>query len=174
MSFNQRLKNTWRTSGMRKETIRTWRKQTVVKKISRPTRIDRAHALGYKAKQGFSLIRTRIKKGGRKRPHRTKGHKPSKSGHVSYTTKQSLQSIAEKRASRKFPNLEVLNSYYAAEDGQYKYYEVIFLDPKHPTIIKNKDTKWITRQTRRVYRGKTSAAKKSRNLGHHPKKRKKF
>ena len=43
-----------------------WRKQNVIKKIERPTRLDRAHSLGYKAKQGYVLARIRIKKGGRR------------------------------------------------------------------------------------------------------------
>jgi len=42
--------------------------------------------------------------------------------------------IAEERAAKKYPNLEVLNSYYVTEDGSHKWYEVILVDPHHPVI----------------------------------------
>ncbi len=34
-----------------------WRKEPAVLRIDRPTRIDRARSLGYKAKQGFLIVR---------------------------------------------------------------------------------------------------------------------
>ena len=33
-----------------------WRRQKVVQRIDRPTRLDRARSLGYRAKKGFVLI----------------------------------------------------------------------------------------------------------------------
>lgn len=146
-----------------KDLVKKWRKEAVVKKIDRPSRTDRARRLGYKAKQGYVMARIRIQKGGRKRRTIRKGRKPSKSG-MFFTPLQSLQSIAEKRTARKFPNLEVLNSYYVGEDGKYRYYEVILLDPSHPVIKKDKNINWICNQRRRAFRGLTSAGKKSRGL----------
>ncbi|MCK4335124.1 MAG: 50S ribosomal protein L15e, partial [Candidatus Aenigmarchaeota archaeon] len=45
-----------------------WRKERVVTKLKRPTRLTRARSLGYKAKQGFVVARVCVKKGKRKRP----------------------------------------------------------------------------------------------------------
>ena len=162
MRNSQNYKKGRDNTAEREKTIK-WRREKVVKKIDRPTRISRARSVGYKAKQGFVIARTRIKKGGRKRPAVRKGRKPKRSG-VFFTTSTSLQSIAEKRVGRKFPNLEVLNSYYAGEDGTYKYYEVILVDTNHPVIKNDNSMKLLLGKRRRVYRGLTSAGKKSRAL----------
>lgn len=156
------LADNWKTN--EKEKARKWRKESVVEKLDKPTRLNRARALGYKAKQGYVIARTRIQKGGRKRPTIRKGRKPGKVGLLYIRTEQSKQAIAEKRVSRKFPNLEVLNSYPCGEDGKYHYFEVILVDPNHPVIAKDKKINWICTQRRRVYRGLTSAGKKSRDF----------
>lgn len=140
-----------------------WRKESVIKKIEKPTRIDRARSLGYKAKQGYVVVRTRIAKGRRKKPDMRKGRRPKRMGRF-FTTAQSLQSIAEKRVVRKYPNMEVLNSYYIGEDGKHNFYEVILVDPSHPSIKNDRKISWIASHRRRAFRGLTSAAKKSRGL----------
>ena len=144
-----------------------WRRQHTITRVKKPTRIDKARKLGYKAKQGYIIARVRIRKGGRKRRlYGRKGRKPSKAGLVKYTSKKSGRWIAEERAARKFPNLEVLNSYQVAEDGQYKWFEVILVDPNHPNIKNDPKVNWIGRgaNRRRVFRGLTSAGKRSRGL----------
>ncbi len=143
-----------------------WRKQNVVTRIEKPTRLDRARALGYKAKQGFVIARVRVNKGGRDRERINKGRRPKRAGQLYFTPKKSLQWIAEEKAARKFPNLEVLNSYYVAEDGKYKWFEVILVDPSHPAIVNDKEIGWISsnKHKGRVFRGLTSAGKKSRGL----------
>lgn len=146
-----------------KERVRKWSKEPVVASIENPTRLDRARALGYKAKQGYIVARTRIGKGGRKRPTIRKGRKPTKTG-LFFTTEQSSQAIAERRVARKFLNMEVLNSYYVGESGTHRYYEVILVDPSHPVIKSDPKISWIANQRKRVFRGLTSAAKKSRGL----------
>lgn len=143
--------------------MKLWRRQPVIKRLERPTRLDKAHALGYKAKQGFVMVRTRIKKGGRRRPSLHKGRKPRSIG-VFSTTKQNKQSLAEKRVAGKFPNLEILNSYYIGEDGKYKFYEIILVDKHHPSIKSDPSINWIVNQRRRVFHGRTSAGKKGRGL----------
>lgn len=148
--------------GKNSEDVKMWRKHPVIVRIEKPTKIHRARALGYKAKQGFVVIRVRIKKGGRRREKPSGGRKPKKSGLLHFTPSQRKQTIAEKRANKKYPNLEVLNSYKVGEDGQYHYFEVIMVDPNHPII--KKEMKWITSQRGRVFRGLTSSAKKSRGL----------
>jgi len=74
--------------------------------------------------------------------------------------------IAEQRANRKFKNLEVLNSYNIGKDGIHYFYEVILIDPKRPEIKSDKQLSWISKPSNkgRVFRGLTSAGKKSRGL----------
>ncbi|MCS7106361.1 MAG: 50S ribosomal protein L15e [Candidatus Aenigmarchaeota archaeon] len=166
----QRLKEAWKSGSLEKiikEKLIEWRKQHVVERIEKPTRLDRARALGYKAKKGFVLARVRVRRGGRKRIlYGRGGRKPSKAGLVKFTPKKSLRQIAEEKVQKKFPNLEVLNSYYVAEDGNYKYFEVILVDPNHPNIKADPKINWICSPAnrKRVFRGLTSAGKKSRGL----------
>ena len=42
----------------------TWRKQHAIVRIERPTRLDRARNLGYKAKQGIVMARVRVRRSG--------------------------------------------------------------------------------------------------------------
>jgi large subunit ribosomal protein L15e len=74
--------------------------------------------------------------------------------------------IAEQRVSKKFTNLEVLNSYQIGKDGQHYFFEVICLDPQRPEIKTDKEVSFITKKTNqnRPERGKTAAGKKSRGL----------
>lgn len=138
-----------------------WNRGPTVVRLARPTKPARARTLGYKAKQGFFVARVKIGKGGRKRPFIKGGRRPRKAGYF-FTPAQNKQAIAEKRAARRFMNCEVLNSYKIGEDGKHHYFEVIFADPHHP-VVKN-DRERFVRATRRVFRGKTSAARKARGL----------
>jgi large subunit ribosomal protein L15e len=151
---------------MIKERLISWRREPVTLRIERPTKLDRAHSLGYKAKQGFVLVRTRIGKGSSKREDFVGGRKPLHAGMTSMTPAMNLQHIAEARVARKFPNLEVLNSYYIAEDGKHIWFEIIMVDPEHPCIRNDTKLNWICLPANRgrVFRGLTSAGKKSRNL----------
>ncbi|MEM5834578.1 MAG: 50S ribosomal protein L15e [Candidatus Aenigmatarchaeota archaeon] len=166
----QHLREAWKSGSLEKvikEKLVEWRKQHTVERIEKPTRLDRARALGYKAKKGFVLARVKVRKGGRRRRlYGRGGRKPSKAGLVKFTPKKSLRQIAEEKAQRKFPNLEVLNSYYVAEDGKYKYFEVILVDPHHPNIKADPKINWICSPAnrKRVFRGLTSAGKKARGL----------
>ncbi len=170
VSLYSMLKKLWKGGELRelyRERLIKWRKEPAVVRVERPTRLDRARALGYKAKKGFIIVRVRVRKGGRsRRLYGRRGRKPSKAGVRKFTPRKSLQWIAEEKAQRKFPNLEVLNSYYVAEDGQYKWYEVIMVDPNQPTIKSDKNIKWIAEKQhrKRVFRGLTSAGKKARGL----------
>ncbi|MFQ6136168.1 MAG: 50S ribosomal protein L15e [Candidatus Hydrothermarchaeales archaeon] len=149
-----------------RERLPKWRRGPSIVRLERPTRVDRARELGYKAKQGFVVARVRIRRGGRRKERPTGGRRAKRMGVVKYTPKKSLQWIAEERAQRRFPNLRLLNSYWVGEDGQYKYFEAIFVDPNHPVIRNDKDIKWIASDNHRgrVFRGLTSAGKRSRGL----------
>jgi large subunit ribosomal protein L15e len=51
----------WKTNSEElKEKAMTWRKEPTIHRIERPSRLDRAHRLGYKAKQGIVVIRTKV------------------------------------------------------------------------------------------------------------------
>lgn len=151
------------------EMVRTsminWRTENAVTKIEKPTRLDKARMLGYKAKKGFVIARVRVKRGGRKNPRPRKGRR-SKRMTVSKVLKMNYRWVAEQRAQKKFPNLEVLNSYYLAKDGKHYFFEIILVDPAQPEIKSDPVINWITERNNqgRVFRGLTSAAKKSRGL----------
>jgi large subunit ribosomal protein L15e len=83
-----------------------------------------------------------------------------------YKPAKSLRLIAEERAAKKFPNLEVLNSYWVGEDGRSKWFEVIMVDAHHPVIKTDRNAGWICEKQhhRRVFRGLTSSGKKVRSL----------
>ncbi len=150
-----------------KQRLIEWRKQHTIEKIENPSRLDRARALGFKAKEGFVLARVRIRRGGRKRRlYGRRGRKPSKMGILHFTFGKSLQWQAEEKAQRKFQNLNVLNSYPVAEDGKFRFFEVILVDPSNPSILADKRINWIAGNAnkRRVLRGLTSEGKKNRGL----------
>ena len=143
-----------------------WRAGNAVEKVEKPLRLDRARALGYKAKKGFIVLRVRVLRGGRKRVRvGVKGRKTRKQTNRK-TLKMNYQWVAEIRAARKYPTLEVLNSYNIGKDGQHYFYEVIMVDPSKPEIKSDRTTAWITegKNRKRAERGLTSAAKKSRGL----------
>jgi len=145
-----------------------WRKEENFSRIERPTRIDRARSLGYKAKQGYIVVRAQVRRGGLRKPTIRKGRKPSAKGISKITMGKSTQRIAEERTAKHYPNMEVLNSYWVGEDGKNHFYEVILVDPVHPVIMNDPKINWITNTTnkRRVLRGKTSAGQKGRGLRH--------
>lgn len=145
----------------------SWRKEGVFQRIERPTRIDAARRVGYKAKQGIVLVRTRVRRGGLRKGKIHMKRKPSNAGIKKITMAKSIQRIAEERVSRRYPNLEVLNSYWVGEDGKNKFYEVILIDPHHPAIKADKQLNWISTgssHSGRAHRGKTSAGKRGRGL----------
>ena len=122
--------------------------------------------MGYKAKQGYIIAAVRIRRGTMAKRRPKMGRKAANLAVTKITTKKNLQWIAEERTAKKFPNLEVLNSYKIGSDGKSHYFEVILVDPNHPVIKKDPKINWISRKnnTRRVFRGLTSAGKKTRGL----------
>ena len=143
-----------------------WRRGPSFERIERPTRIDRARALGYRAKSGYVMVRARVRRGGLHRPWFKGGRKPKRRGIVKITMAKNIQRIAEERTARRYPNMQVLNSYWIGQDGGHKYYEVILVDPSHPAIMNDRKINWISEahQRGRAYRGLTSAGKKGRGL----------
>src|SRR3972149_11545416 len=112
---------------MRKRRIE-WRKQRTITRIDKPTRLDKARKLGYKAKQGYVMARVRVRRGNLRKVRPKAGRRPKRMGVKKFKPAKSLRLIGEERAGRKFPNMEVLNSYWVGEDGRAKWLEVILVD----------------------------------------------
>lgn len=152
-------------TGMWKKRLVGWRIEKVVTRLERPTRLKRARSLGYKAKQGFVVARVRVRKGKRKRPKFMGGRIPKKMGRF-FPAGKSNKLLGEEKVARKFPNLEVLNSYYVGDDGQYEWFEVILLDPNNPNVSRDRKRKCFAEKQHkgRVFRSLTSSGKKMRGL----------
>lgn len=150
-----------------KQHLINWRREPATVRLQHPTRLDRAHALGYKAKQGILVVRQRVPAGAHKRPD-FDGGRHSKHFRKTLILTKNYRLIAEERANKQFPNCEVLNSYYVGGDSKHYWYEVILVDRGHPAVRADPSTGWMTNpvQRGRVYRGKTSAARKIRGLYH--------
>lgn len=148
------------------ERLTAWRKEKAITRVDKPLRLARARNLGYKAKQGFVMVRVRVRRGGRRKSVPSSARRPRHIGSKKYTPHKSMMLIAQERASKKFPNLRALNGYWVGEDGQSKWFEVILVDPNHPAIVSDKDINWITghNQIGRAERGLTSPGKKMRGL----------
>ncbi len=167
MSLYQKIKESWKSKDniLWRERLIAWRKQQSIVKLDYPTRLDRARSLGYRAKQGYVLARVRLLKGGRQRP-KFKGGRRSKHMRRLKILGMNYQWVAEQRANKKFHNCEVLNSYYIAKDAKHYWYEVILVDVNSPSIKADPKINWICERqhSKRVYRGLTSSARKSRGL----------
>ena len=142
-----------------------WRNEPAALRIERPTRLDRARSLGYKAKPGFVIVRQRVTRGGRQRPQIRHPRRPKAMGRRKDLT-MNYQAVAENRAAKKYPNCEVLNSYYVGKDGLHYWYEVILVDRANPSILADPHINWIIWHKGRSERGLTSAGKRARGLLH--------
>lgn len=171
-SFYGYIRDAWKDPAdsyvgvLRQQRLKNWRKESAVQRIERPTRLDRARSLGYKAKQGIAVVRVRIRRGGRRKSRYIRGRRTKHMGMHKIAPGKSLQRISEERASRRHPNMEVLNSYWVGQDGRYKWFEVIMVDTNHPAITVDKDINWICNGVHRgrAERGKTSASRRGRGL----------
>lgn len=114
-----------------------WRREPSIIRVEKPTKLDRARRLGYKAKQGFVVIRIRVRRSGARKTRPSSGRRQKAMGVTKIKWAKGMKRIAEERVSKKFPNLKVLNSYLLWSDGKFKWYEVLLLDPNHPVISKS-------------------------------------
>ncbi|MFA5003563.1 MAG: 50S ribosomal protein L15e [Methanolinea sp.] len=147
--------------------MQQWRREGGVVRIEHPTRIDRARNLGYKAKQGIVMVRVKVRRGGRRKSRYVRARRSIRMGVNRITAGKSLQRIAEERASRRYPNMEALNSYWVGQDGRQKWYEVIMVDGNHPAIKSDSQLAWMSDPVHRgrAERGKTSPGLKGRGMG---------
>jgi len=113
------------------------RKEPAMVRVERPTRLDRARSLGYKAKEGVVVVRARVSRGGMRKQRPTSGRRPKHMGVLKIKSDISSQSVAERRVSERYPNLKLLGSYPVWHDGRYTWFECILVDPMHPAITKD-------------------------------------
>ncbi len=148
------------------ERLISWRKEENYRRIDHPTRLDKARSMGYKAKQGVTLVRVRVRRGGLRKRRIAKGRRAKRKGILRITMKKNIQRMAEERVQRRYPNMEVLNSYQVGQDGMHKWYEVILVDPYNPSVLSDKNLNWISNQAHsgRAFRGLTSAGTMGRGL----------
>jgi len=111
------------------------RTRPTIERVDRPTRLDRARRLGYKAKPGFIIVRIKVSRGGMRRVKAKAGRRQKHAGIVKMKANVNVRQTSERRVSEKFPNLEVLNSYFVYRDGRSAWYEVILVDKCDPSLI---------------------------------------
>lgn len=142
-----------------------WRAGPRIAKIEKPTRLDRARILGYKAKKGFVIFRVTLERGGRHKARPTTKRR-SKRFSVKKVLHMSYQWVAEQRVQKTYRNLEVLNSYKLGKDGRFYFFEVITVDRNAPEIKADPGLRWLTSSKNkfRAMRGLTSSGKKSRGM----------
>jgi len=170
--FYSHIKDAWKNPGDGKlaelqwQRKQEWRDQGAIERVDRPTRLDKARELGYKAKQGVVVARVSVRKGTARQSRHKAGRRSKRQGVNRIGRQKNLQRIAEERATRKYRNLRVLNSYWVGEDGSQKWFEVILLDPNHGAIQNDDDLNWICDDAHdnRALRGLTSAGDRGRGL----------
>ena len=85
MGIYKYIRESWKKpheglNGLLKERMIEWRQDDVTIRIDKPTRIDRARSLGYKAKEGIIVVRQRIPVSARMRESGVKGRRTKTQG----------------------------------------------------------------------------------------------
>ena len=106
-----------------------WRKQNAVTRVDKPSRITRARRLGYKAKQGITVVRMRVGTGGMRKQRPRGGRRPKHLGVTRIKAAVSMKQVAERRVLERYPNMKLLGSYFLYKDGMHYWVEIILADP---------------------------------------------
>lgn len=170
MGVTKYLREAWKKPDVKllRERMIEWRKCGAITRVDKPLRIDRARALGYKAKKGVVIVRIKIKRGGHKRSRPNKARR-TKRLHIRKNLRMNYKEIAETRVARKYDNMEVLNSYQVGKDGMNYFFEVILIDRASPEIKNDKQLgEFIKAPKKRALRGISSAGRKARGLRNSP------
>jgi large subunit ribosomal protein L15e len=146
MNMHARVAGIWRKmwkehSDELKAKAMEWRRQPTMLRIERPSKIDRARRLGYKAKQGFTVVRIRVGRGGMRKQRPKAGRRPKHFGVVRIKQSDNMRKVAERRVAEKHPNMKVIGSYYLYKDGKNYWFECILVDKNHPAIFKDRELK---------------------------------
>jgi large subunit ribosomal protein L15e len=116
-----------------------WRKQNAILRIDKPSRIQRARRLGYKAKQGIVVVRMRVGTGGMRKQRPRGGRRPKHLGVTRIKADDSMKTVAVRRVLERYPNMKLLGSYFVYKDGIHYWFEIILADPQHPRIAQDKE-----------------------------------
>jgi len=125
----------WKTNSaeLRRRAV-VWRKENAVTRVNRPSRLERARRLGYKAKQGIVVIRMRVGTGGMRKQRPRGGRRPKHLGVTKIKADVDMRTVAENRVLERYPNMSLLGSYFVYKDGMHYWFEVILADSAHPRI----------------------------------------
>ena len=139
MSMYSQISKTWQDilknkSGEIRARAVQLRREPAMLRVKQPWRLDRARALGYKAKEGVIVVRARVSRGGMRRQRPTSGRRPKHMGVLKIKSAVSSKSVAERRVSERFPNLKVLGSYPVWEDGRFAWFECVLVDPRSKNV----------------------------------------
>ena len=116
-----------------------WRKQNAITRLDKPSRIQKARRLGYKAIQGIVVIRMRVGTGGMRKQRPRGGRRPKHLGVTRIKADVNMKKVAERRVLERYPNMKLLGSYFLYKDGFHYWFEVILADSAHPRISKDKE-----------------------------------
>ena len=132
----------WRSNAQElRERVVMWRKENAVTRIKRPSRLERARRLGYKAKSGIVVIRMRVGVGGMRKQRPRGGRRPKHLGVTKIKAGINMQHVAENRVLERYPNMRLLGSYFVYRDGIHQWFEIILADAAHPRIYKDPSMK---------------------------------
>ncbi|XP_063720275.1 large ribosomal subunit protein eL15-like [Symsagittifera roscoffensis] len=111
-----------------------------VQRVSRPKRPEKATELGYKPQEGYFIYHVQVRRGGRRKSRPLTGDSTGPKAH---------QQMAETKANRHVKTLKVIDSYWVSQDGTYKYYEVLMVDPSNDNVMRDYNVKDILARRRR-------------------------
>jgi large subunit ribosomal protein L15e len=76
--------------GLQKQRMISWRKGHSIERLEYPTRIDKARNMGYKAKDGYIVVRARVRRGGQHKPKIMGGRRPRRLAYTKMTLKKNI------------------------------------------------------------------------------------
>src|SRR5579885_3518713 len=129
-TYQQELKE--RSPEVKRRMI-AWRRGPRVVRIARPTRLE---GQGSRL-QGQAGNCCAEGKGCERRHENEKAcirKKTKTPGYCEDKGYLSEKKVAVQRAYARYPNLWALGSYFLARDGRFSWYEVVMVDPHHPSI----------------------------------------
>ncbi len=118
-----------------------WRKEEAMTRIERPSRLQKARRVGYKAKQGITVIRMRVSTGGMRKQRPRGGRRQKHLGVTRIKGDDSMKTVAQRRVLERYPNMSLLGSYFVYRDGMYYWFEVVLADSYHPRIAQDRELK---------------------------------
>ena len=130
--ISRNWRSLWRDQGRKEDYVGRkilLRRESTILRSENPLRLDKAKRVGYRAKQGYVVVRGKVSRGGIHKIAPKMGRRQKRTGITKIKRGKSMKQIAEERVQKRYPNLKVLGSYFIAKDGKHKWYEIILKDP---------------------------------------------